>query len=77
MNETWPALPYTAPEPDDLRDVPLEGGAWQDTGSGSLAILPYDDMRAADDPAAALRAFYRSAYRAGATRADWSDELDR
>ena len=43
---------YTAPEPDGLRDQPLAPGdaAWQDTGSGSLAILPYDAVRDARDP---------------------------
>ena len=45
--------------------------AWQDTGTGSLAVLPYDAVRAAHDPAAALLAFYESAYRAGAAAAGW------
>jgi hypothetical protein len=64
---------YTAPEPDGLRDRPLAPAAaeWQDTGSGSLAILPYDAVRAAADPAAELLAFYESAYRAGAEAAGW------
>jgi Family of unknown function (DUF5996) len=64
---------YTAPEPDGLRDHTLAPAAaeWQDTGTGSLAILPYDAVRAADDPAAELLAFYESAYRAGATAAGW------
>ena len=34
-------------------------------------ILPYDAVRAAPDPAAALRAFYESAYRAGTDAAGW------
>ena len=40
---------YTAPEPEGLRDLPLApaGAEWQDTGRGSLAVLPYDDVRAA------------------------------
>ena len=64
---------YTAPEPDGLRDRLLEPGAaaWQDTGNGSLAILPYDDVRAADDPQQALLDFFESAYRAGADAAGW------
>jgi hypothetical protein len=64
---------YTAPEPSGLADRPLEPGAaaWQDTGNGSLAVLPYDDVRAAPDPEAALLAFFESAYRAGATAAGW------
>jgi uncharacterized protein DUF5996 len=64
---------YTAPEPAGLRDQPLAPGAaaWQDTGNGSLGVLPYDAVRAAADPAAALLAFYESAYRAGTTAAGW------
>jgi hypothetical protein len=64
---------YTAPEPDGLRDRPLAPAAaeWQDTGSGSLAVLPYDHVRAAADPAAALVLFYERAYRAGAEAAGW------
>jgi len=64
---------YTSPEPDGLRQQPLEPAEaqWQDTGNGSLAVLPYDAVRAAPDPAAALRAFYESAYRAGTIAAGW------
>ena len=63
---------YTAPEPDGLRDAPLPAGAeWQDSGGGSLAVLPYDAVRAAPDPAAALLAFFEAAYRAGADAAGW------
>jgi len=64
---------YTAPEPPDLRAHPLRpaGAEWQDTGNGSLAILPYDVVRAAPDPDEALLAFFTSAYEAGATAAGW------
>lgn len=64
---------YTSPEPPELRAQPLapEGAEWQDTGNGSLAILPYDTARAAADPAEAVLAFFRSAYQAGATAAGW------
>ena len=64
---------YTAPEPDGLRDRPLEpeAAAWHDTGDGSLAILPYDAVREASEPDGALRAFLESAYRAGAGAAGW------
>jgi hypothetical protein len=67
---------YTAPEPDGLREQPLSPAQarWQDTGNGSLAILPYDAVREAPDPAAALLGFYESAYRAGATRSGWDIE---
>jgi hypothetical protein len=64
---------YTAPEPEGLADQELgvDAAAWQDTGSGSLAILPYEDVRTADDPSATLLAFFEAAYRAGATTGGW------
>jgi hypothetical protein len=64
---------YTSPEPPGLAERPLQPGAaeWQDTGNGSLAVLPYDEVRTAPDPAAALHAFFESAYRAGAEAAGW------
>lgn len=67
---------YTAPEPDGLRGRPLApaAAAWQDTGNGSLAVLPYDALRAEDDRARALLEFYESAYRAGAESAGWDLE---
>jgi hypothetical protein len=64
---------YTAPEPAALRTRPLEPAQaeWQDSGNGSLAVLPYDDVRAATDPRATLLAFYQSAYQNGANTAGW------
>ncbi len=64
---------YTAPEPPGLRDHPLAPAAatWQDTGNGSLAVLPYDAVREAADPAGAVLAFFERAYRAGAAAAGW------
>ena len=64
---------YTAPEPDGLRDAPLDPAtaAWRDTGNGSLAVLPYDAVRETADPERAVLGFFESAYRAGAARAGW------
>ena len=62
---------YAAPEPDGLRDQPLVGGEWRDTGNGSLAILPYEAVRTAADPRTTLLAFLQSAYEAGARTAGW------
>jgi len=62
---------YTAPEPDGLRDQPLPAGDWVESGSGSLAILPYDLVRTARDPRATLLAFMQGAYEAGARLARW------
>jgi len=64
---------YTAPEPVGLRQQPLhpKEAFWSEQGSGSLARLPYDAVRAAPDPKAALLAFLESAYRAGAALSGW------
>ena len=67
---------YTAPEPDALRDRPLrpDAAAWVEQGGGLLALLPYDAVRTAGDPKAALLAFLESAYEAGAGAAGWDLE---
>ncbi len=66
---------YTAPEPEGLTAQPLEaGGRWEDAGGGSLALLPYDELRTQDDPDGALLAFFRSAYLAGARSGGWDLE---
>ena len=63
---------YTAPEPPGLREQPLAVGSWVPSGaSSSLAILPYEEVRASDDPRRTLLAFCESAYEAGARLADW------
>jgi hypothetical protein len=62
---------YTAPEPAGLRDQPLALGSWTASGSGSLALLPYDAVRTARDPRKTLLAFCQSAYEAGARLAGW------
>jgi hypothetical protein len=62
---------YTSPEPDTLRRQPLSAGEWVPSGNGSLAVLPYESVRAARDPKAALLAFFQSAYEAGARAANW------
>jgi hypothetical protein len=62
---------YTAPEPAGLRDQPLSAGAWTESGSGSLAVLPYEAVRTARAPRTTLLAFCQSAYEAGARLARW------
>jgi hypothetical protein len=62
---------YTAPEPARLRDQPLTAGSWTKSGTGSLAILPYETVRTASDPRTTLLAFCQSAYQAGARLAGW------
>jgi hypothetical protein len=64
---------YAAPEPEGLREAPLRPDAvrWVQRGSASLALLPYDAVRAADEPKAELLAFLESAYEAGADLSGW------
>jgi hypothetical protein len=64
---------YTAPEPAGLRARQLRPDAarWVEQGAGSLALLPYDEVRTAADPRATLLAFLESAYEAGADAAGW------
>jgi hypothetical protein len=62
---------YTSPEPDGLRDQPLALGDWIESGTGSLAILPYEVVRISPDPRGTLLAFLQSAYEAGARLAGW------
>jgi hypothetical protein len=67
---------YTAPEPDGLRERALspEGATWSELASSSLAVLPYEAVRTAADPKAALLAFLESAYQAGASASGWDME---
>ena len=63
---------YTAPEPAGLRQKKLIAPAtWSERNGGSLALLSFDAVRSARDPAATLRAFLQSAYEAGASAAGW------
>jgi hypothetical protein len=64
---------YTAPEPADLTRAPLApaGASWAPSGSGHMGILPYEAVRTADDPSAALLTFLRSGYDAGTRTAHW------
>jgi hypothetical protein len=62
---------YTSPEPDGLRDEPLPVGDWVGSGSGSLALLPYDLVRTARDPRRTLLAFLQGAYETGSRLAGW------
>jgi hypothetical protein len=70
---------YTAPEPPGLRERPLSPASarWTDTGTGSLALLTYEDVRTSADPKATLLDFLQSAYEAGTEAAGWNrDELE-
>lgn len=64
---------YTAPEPATLTSFVLrpEGAAWNAAGAGHMGTVPYDVIRSADDPEAALTTFLRSGYEAGSRAAGW------
>ena len=64
---------YTAPEPPDLTSIALapDGASWASAGSGHMGMLPYETVRTADDPTAALLTFLRSGYDAGTRTAHW------
>ncbi len=65
---------YTVPEPAGLPTdrVRPDAALWNPTLKEF--VLPYDDVRRASDPAAAILDFAQSTYDAGATRAGWNRE---
>ena len=70
---------YTAPEPSGLRDRPLRPATatWVDQRGGALAVLPYDDVRVAADPRAAVLDFLQSTFEAGGSLAGWDLDTTR
>jgi hypothetical protein len=58
---------YTAPEPAGLAGERLAPRAarWESRNGSHLAVLAYDDARAAGDPRGRVLDFYESAYQAG------------
>jgi hypothetical protein len=64
---------YTAPEPKNLTDEPLqpETAFWGESGGGHLALLMYDEARNAERPREAVLEFLESSYQAGAKLAGW------
>jgi Family of unknown function (DUF5996) len=80
----WPGDPrtpfpaffaYAYPRPDGIEaaQVRPDGAAWVE--EAGLFVLPYDTVRAAPDPAAALLEFLASTYDAGAALLGWSSDL--
>jgi hypothetical protein len=62
---------YAYPEPPGFATTPVqpEGVTW--SGDFAEFLLPYETVRLADDPGAALLAFLQSTYEAAAETADW------
>ncbi|NLV54071.1 MAG: hypothetical protein GXY13_00515 [Acidimicrobiales bacterium] len=82
----WPGGPgeegcfyaYAYPDPPGYREAPVgpDGARWDDD-LGEF-VLPYELMRTATDPDAALLEFLQSTYEAAATTAAWDrDALER
>ena len=62
---------YAYPEPAGFRNWPVEpDGASYDTGLGEF-LLPYQQVRTAEDPDATLLSFLQSTYEAEAELAHW------
>lgn len=60
---------YIYPEPDGFRATKLAAGKFDET-FGEF-VLPYSEVRAADDPDALLLAFFQGTYDSAAELADW------
>jgi len=68
---------YAAPEPGGFRDADVPAPARYDLSLGEF-LLPYEAIRTARDPAAAIRAFCEAVYDAGASLSGWDrDALER
>ena len=65
---------YTVPEPAALSTAPIHPRAAQWSPTLKEFVLPYDDVRRASDPAAAIIEFAQTTYDAGATLAGWNRE---
>lgn len=71
---------YVHPEPVGLEKETLRPDAawWQPQNGTHMALLRYDDFRAAPDPRVALLEFLQSSYEAGAKLAKWPrEDLER
>lgn len=65
---------YAYPEPPGFKTAAVRPPqAYYDTDLREF-ILPYEDVRRAPDPAAAIRDFLQSVYEAGATLGNWDRE---
>jgi Family of unknown function (DUF5996) len=62
---------YAYPEPQDFKDYPLRPKAAVYSSDMREFILPYDEVRHADNPDEALLEFLQSTYEAAANRGNW------
>ena len=62
---------YAVPEPEGFKTARVEPDAARYFAQMGECILPYEAVRTAADPDAAIRAFVESTYAAGATLGKW------
>ena len=64
---------YAYPEPAGMNAVSLKpaDAFWAEKNGGALALLKYEDARAATDPVHAILSFLESLYEGAAVKADW------
>ena len=68
---------YAAPEPEGFARAPVHPvAAYYNTGMKEF-VLPYEAVRSAADPKAALMAFLQSTYDAGASLGNWDRASDK
>ena len=60
---------YAYPEPPGLREATVTAGGWD--GQWQEFVLPYAEVRSAEDPEATLLGFLQSTYDRAAELADW------
>jgi hypothetical protein len=60
---------YAYPEPPGFRGATIAAGAWD--GQWQEYVLPYAEVRTADDPEGTLLSFLQSTYDVAADGADW------
>lgn len=65
---------YSYPEPDGFAEAAVEPDTAYYSPDLFEWVLPYEAVRTADDPDAALRAFLKTPYEAGATLGGWDRE---
>ncbi|MFN8662454.1 MAG: DUF5996 family protein [Thermomicrobiales bacterium] len=80
----WPgsgAAPYSAfyayayPQPAGIENTPVQPGRAYWSADMREFLLPYEDVRTAPDPGAALRTFLQSTYEAAADLSGWDRDL--
>lgn len=64
---------YAYPEPEGFREWPVRPGTFYDATLGEF-LLPYREVRTADDPDTTLLEFLQATYEAGAVAGGWDRE---